>query len=60
MFAELRQDFQTHPQCRYPLRWDLVTAMALPHLSVLQETVMVLSLRASAELKIESAGQSIL
>jgi hypothetical protein len=59
MFAELRQDLQTHPLCRYPLHWELVIAMPFPHLSTLQSMVTVLALRASAELELNRPDKAL-
>ena len=59
MFAELRQDLQTHPLCRYPVHYELGVATPLPHLSVIQAMITALSLRASAELQMNRPAEAL-
>jgi hypothetical protein len=49
-FSELRSEVESRPLARFPLDYDRLFAMDLPHLSTLKATSIALSLRASAYL----------
>ena len=49
-FSELRSAVESRPLARFPLDYDRLFAMDLPHLSTLKATSIALSLRASAYL----------
>lgn len=59
LFKQLREDLASHPQCCFPVRYDLGMGASLPHLTVLQSCVSVLARRACAELQLGRSDDAL-